>query len=163
MQDGPWVNGMAVLWTSLESTLGIICACIVVMRPLFGKAFPDRFKFGEKAKKLNSDPSSSLGSRISRTPGWMRPKSHPPGLSEKGTESYNRLGPKVFQSIGEDLFPLPPGGRQTTATNTTTIEVGTNDDADDRAVHVETRYPKRSLSPGFIMVKREWGVDSLLV
>lgn len=163
MQDGPWANGMAVLWTSLESTLGIICACIVVMRPLFGKAFPDRFKLGEKAKKLGSDPSTSLRSRISTTPDWMRPKSHPSGLSEKGAESHDRFGPKVFQSIGEDLFPLSSGGGQTKATNTTTIEVGTNDDADDRSVNVETRYPTRSLSPGFIMVKREWGVDSLLI
>lgn len=163
MTDGTYVNGMAVLWTSLESTLGIICACIVVMRPLFGKAFPDRLKIGEKTNQLSSDPSTSLGSRLSRTGGAMPPKRHPRAPSGIGAESHDRIGSGVFQRLGDDIFPLSPGSGQTKATNTTTIEVGTGDGEGSGVVDVETRYPNQCLSPGFIMVKREWEVDSLMV
>lgn len=151
MEDGTYVNTMAVLWTSLESTLGIICACIVVMRPLFGKAFPDRFKIGEKIKKLSSDPSSASGSRLSRTMGWIPPKSQARGRSGNGAESHDRL------------FSLSLGGGQTQATNTTTIGVGSRDGAGSGLVDIEAQSPKRSLSPGAIMVKREWEVDSLVI
>lgn len=40
MQDGTYANSRAIMWTILESSLGIICACIVVMRPLFGNLLP---------------------------------------------------------------------------------------------------------------------------
>lgn len=163
MQDGTYKNSMAAISTSLESTLGIICACIVVMRPLFGKVFPDRFKLGEKTKKLSSDPSSTSGSRLSRTAGWLRPKSHPRGLCGNGAESHNRLGPGTFQRLEEDIFPLSPMGGQPKATNITTIGVGTGEGADRSVVDSEIQYSKRSLSPGTIMVKKEWGVDSLVV
>lgn len=163
MEDGTWTNGMAVVWTSLESTLGIICACIVVMRPLFGRAFPDRLKLGEKTRKLSSDPSSTSGSRLSRSAGWMRPKSHVRGLSGNAIEPHNALGPRVFQHLREDIFSQSPGGRQTKATNTTTVEVGVGDDAESAVVDVEAQYPNRCLSPGFILVKTEWEVDSLAV
>lgn len=151
MEDGTYVNTMAVLWTSLESTLGIICACIVVMRPLFGKAFPDRLKIGEKIKKLSSDPSSASGSRLSRTAFWIPPKNQARGLSGNGDESHDRL------------FRLSLGGGQTKATNTTTIGVGTRDGAGSGLVDIEAQNSKRSLSPGAIMVKTEWGVHSLVI
>ncbi|MCJ1465714.1 hypothetical protein MMC07_004333 [Pseudocyphellaria aurata] len=163
MEDGTWTNGMAVVWTSLESTLGIICACIVVMRPLFGRAFPDRLKLGEKTKKLNSDPSSTSVSRLSRSAGWMRPKSHVRGLSENAVETHNALGPRVNRHLGDDILSLSPGGRQAKAINTTTVEVGVGDDAKSDVVDVEAQYPNRCLPPGFILVKTEWEVDSLAV
>ncbi|MCJ1427901.1 hypothetical protein MMC29_005807 [Sticta canariensis] len=159
MKDGTYSNSMAVLWTSLESTLGIICACIVVMRPLFGKAFPDRLKLGEMTRKPSTDPSSSTGSRISRTTGWMRPHHHPRGLSGNGAHSHDRLGPTVFQRLEENIFALSPGAGQTKAANTTTIAVGTAGSADSGVIGVETQYPERS----FIMVKKEWGVNSRAV
>lgn len=150
---------MAVLWTSLESTLGIICACIVVMRPLFGKVFPDRLKIDEMTRKPSTDPPSSTGSRLSRTAGWMRPNNYPRGLSGSGAESHDRLGPRVFQRLEENTFALSPGAGQTKAANTTTIAVGPADSADSDVIGVETQHPERS----FIMVKKEWGVNSLAV
>lgn len=163
MQDGTYSNSMAVLWTSLESTLGIICACIVVMRPLFGKAFPDRLKLSEITRNPSTDPSSSTGSRLSRTTGWMRPINHPRGLSGNGADSHGRLGPRVFQRLEENIFALSPGAGQTKAANTTTIAVGTGAGADSGVIGVETQYPERSLAPGFIVVKKEWGVNSLAI
>lgn len=40
MQDRTYDNSRAILWTSLESSLCIICACIVVMRYFTGKLLP---------------------------------------------------------------------------------------------------------------------------
>lgn len=150
MRDGTYVNDMAILWTSLESTLGIICACVVTMRPLFGKAFPDHLKLGEKTKKFSSDPSSTSGNRLSPA-GWMRPKNQPRGLSGNAAGSHDRL------------FPLSPAEGQIEATNTTIIGVATPNGTISEFVDVDTQYPKRTFFPGAIIVKREWGVDSLVV
>ena len=159
MKEGSFSISIAILWRSLESRLGIICACIVVMRPLFGKAFPDRLKLNEITRKPSTDPSSSTGSRLSRTTGWMRPNNHSRGLSGNAADSHDRLGPRVFQRLEENTFALSPGAGQTKAANTTTIAVGTAGSADSGVTGVENQYPERS----FIMVKKEWGVNSRAV
>lgn len=83
-QDGTYVNSKAILWTSLESSLGIICACIVVIRPLFGKLVPKSHvrPSSSNPQKLSGSPAlpSSVGGRQSWAPSWVR------------LEQNNRLG-----------------------------------------------------------------------
>lgn len=72
-QDGTYFNSRAILWTSLESSLGIICACIVVIRPLFGVP-------KSQARLSSLNPQKLSGSPVLWAPSWVR-------LAQK-----NRLG-----------------------------------------------------------------------
>lgn len=153
---------MATLWTSLESFLGIICACIVVMRPLFGKVFPDRFKFNKKTDKISTNPSNSTGSRLSRASAWHYPKKHSRQPSGSPTDPQVISGPGKFQRL-EEIYPLGSTRGHMSPTHIATVEVPSisrkcGDDFD-----IESQYPSRSLSPSAIMVKREWEVDSLQI
>ncbi len=159
MQDATYQNSMVVLWTGLESTLGVTCACIVVMRPLFGKLRPKQQTDG--TSKYISDPPLSSDSRKSWTQTWMRSQKNTPRLGGNGAESENEQGPGRFQRL-KDAYDLRSGG-QARATNTTTIRVGSTGGTNAGVGGIETSYPQRSLSHGAIMVKRECGVDSLIV
>lgn len=156
MPEGPYKNIMSNICTSLESTLGIVCACIVVMRPLFGKIFPDRLRFNKATNRLSTVPSTTSDFRLSRTPGWTRPKMPSRGLSGNRTESQQALAPRRFQRL-EDIYPFPPGEG---LTNTTTVEVGTAARAYGGDHESQTQLPQRSLSPSSIIVRKEWSIDS---
>lgn len=154
---------MATLWTSLESFLGIICACIVVMRPLFGKVFPDRFKLNKKTDKTSTNPSNSSGSRLSRTSAWHYPKKHSRQLSGNATDPQVISGPGKFQRLEEEIYPLGSTRGHMSPTHITTVEVPSIGKKCGGDFDIEPQSPSRSLSPSAIMVKREWGVDSLQV
>ena len=160
--DSPYENTMAIICTSLESTLGIICACMVVMRPLFGRIFPDRLKYNKTTNKLSNEPSTTSDFKLTRIPGWIHPNMPLRGLGGNGAELQQTLGPGRFQRL-EDICPLTPGTGLTMPTNTTTVEVGSAASAygDQRESHPQ--LPQRSLSPGSIMVRKEWGIDSWMV
>ncbi|KAL9038286.1 MAG: hypothetical protein Q9180_003232 [Flavoplaca navasiana] len=67
--DGPRTNSMSILYTVLESCLGVICACLVIMKPIFTNS---KF-FNSLGRKINSwGSSSSNGSREAkgRIPSW---------------------------------------------------------------------------------------------
>lgn len=162
-QDGTYNNSMAILWTSLESMLGIICACIVIMRPLFGKVFPERLGVCKKTNKASTDPSNSSSSRLSRTPAWLYPAKHSRQLSAKATDPQVTSGPGKFQRLDEETYPLAPMREHMKPTHTTTVEAQNIDSKGGGVSDMEAQNPARSLSPSAIMVKREWEVDSLRV
>ncbi|KAI4253158.1 MAG: hypothetical protein L6R42_007692, partial [Xanthoria sp. 1 TBL-2021] len=56
--DGPRNNSAPVLYTVLESCLGVICACLVIMKPIF----TDTKFFNSLSRKLSSWTTSSHGS-----------------------------------------------------------------------------------------------------
>ncbi|KAL8775533.1 MAG: hypothetical protein Q9209_000029 [Squamulea sp. 1 TL-2023] len=56
--DGPLNNNMPILYTILECCLGVICACVIIMKPIFTNT---KF-FNSLGKKLSSWNSSSGGS-----------------------------------------------------------------------------------------------------
>lgn len=168
VEDGTYKNSMAMLWTSLESMLGVICACIVVMRPLFGKVFPERLKVSKKPsnKNVSTDPSTSSGSRLSR---MLSPTRQSHRLSGKPIEPQALSGSGKFQRLEEESFPHPSNSTtrehlHLQPTHTATVEAqNTNRESGDHLADVEAQNPARSLSPGAIMVKREWEVDSLRI
>lgn len=148
------------MWTSLESSLGIICACIVVMRPHFGKLVPNSHV------KLSASPalSSSVGHRH---PSWARlAQKNRLGMRSvsRQTESEEGCGQaRRFQGIEEHFYQPKV---QASVTSTTTVGVGS--DAGGATIgngEMENypQHPKRGLSPGAIMVKREWGIESLAI
>lgn len=171
IHDGTYVNSRALLWTSLESCLGIICACIVVMRPLFGKRLSkSRVKLNSsKSKTVSGSPAlpSSVGGRQPWAPSWVRlSQNNGLGMNNALRQAESEEGPAQagrFQRI-EQHFYQPRV--QALAPNITTVEVGldagrstiVNGDVENFPNH-----PKRSLSPGAIMVKREWDISSSAV
>ncbi|KAL8998557.1 MAG: hypothetical protein Q9169_002397 [Polycauliona sp. 2 TL-2023] len=56
--DGPRDNSLPILLTVLEVSLGIICACLIMMKPIFTNS---KF-FNSLSRKLSSWSSSSAGS-----------------------------------------------------------------------------------------------------
>ncbi|KAL8780406.1 MAG: hypothetical protein Q9213_006491 [Squamulea squamosa] len=56
--DGPLNNKMPILYTILECCLGVICACVIIMKPIFTNT---KF-FNSLSKKFSSWNSSSGGS-----------------------------------------------------------------------------------------------------
>lgn len=171
MQDGTYTNSRAILWTSLESCLGIICACIVVMKPLFGKLLPKSHGklSSSNPKTVSGSPalSSSVGGRQPWAPSWVRlSQNNGPGINNTPRQAESEEGPaqaRRFQRIEQHLHQPKV---QALATNVTTVEVG-SDAGGSTIVNGDgenfPHHPKRSLSPGAIMVKREWDISSLAV
>lgn len=105
-QDGTYANSKAILWTSLESSLGIICACIVVMRPLFGKLAPKSHvrPSSSNPQKLSGSPAlpSSMGGRQSWAPNWVRlAQNNREGMDSapRQPESEEDLGGKEISGV----------------------------------------------------------------
>lgn len=168
MQDGTYANSRAILWTILESSLGIICACIVVMKPLFGKLLPKthiKLSCPNPKKVICSralcfsvggrQPWASSRVQSSQKNGLGMNNAPRPTLSKEGPANPRRL-PRVEQ------HPYQPKV-QALATSTTTVEVG-SDAGGSTLVNGTGEYfsyhSKRSLSLGTIMVKREWDISS---
>ena len=160
MQDGPYTNRMVAIWTCLESTLGIICACIVVMRPLFRRIFPDRLKISKVTKKPNTDPSKLSRSKPTLMFGWVRSNGHSQGLSGNRADSSNELQPGRFQRLDEDMYPLQPGLGSNNAT-TAKVNVTPAGKIESAVPDIEAQHPKRDFSRGAIMVKQEWEINSV--
>ncbi|MCJ1348173.1 hypothetical protein MMC31_006404 [Peltigera leucophlebia] len=171
IQDGTYANSRAIMWTSLESSLGIICACIVVMRPYFGKLFPNSHVklSSSNPQKLRGSPalSSSVGGRQSWALNWARwvQKSRL-GMNSVPRQAESQEGSgqaRRFQGVKEQFYQPKV---HVSVTNTTTVEVG-SDTGGSTIVNGDLenspQHPKRGLSPGAIMVKREWCIDSLAV
>lgn len=164
MQDGTFANSRAILWTSLESSLGIICACIVVMRPLFGKLLPkNHMKLSSSNPKrviCSRALSSSVGGRQPWAPIWVQ-SSQNSGLGMNNALRQAEPGEGPAQAR---RFPQPKV--QALATNITTVEVGSDAGGStivNGVVEIFPHHPKRSLSPGAIMVKKEWDISSSAV
>lgn len=167
-QDGTYANSRAILWTSLESSLGIICACIVVMRPLFGKLLPkSHMKLGFSNPKTvicSRAPSSSVGGRQPWAPSWVQSsQNNALGMNNALRQAEPEEGPaqaRRFPRIEQHLYQPKA---QALATNITTVEVG-SDAGGSTIVNGDVEnfphHPKRSLSPGAIMVKKEWDISS---
>ena len=147
---------MAILWTSLESTLGIICACAIVIRPLISKFFPDRFKSSKRTSKISFGPSVSASSRLSRTAGRLASKKPPQTVSGKDMEPQVLSGPGTFRLLEEDPYPFSI----IKASSTTIVEVRNPTRGGGGGLDLESQSPRRSCAPGTIMVKKEWEVDS---
>lgn len=76
--DGPRTNSMSILYTVLESCLGVICACLIIMKPIFTNS---KF-FNSLSRKISSWGSSSSngsGEAKGRIPSWEHgtPQQHP--------------------------------------------------------------------------------------
>ncbi|KAL8876720.1 MAG: hypothetical protein Q9198_005133 [Flavoplaca austrocitrina] len=76
--DGPRTNSMSILYTVLESCLGVICACLIIMKPIFTNS---KF-FNSLSRKISSWGSSSSngsGEAKERSPSWEHgtPQQHP--------------------------------------------------------------------------------------
>lgn len=171
IQDGTYANSRAILWTSLESSLGIICACIVVMRPLFGKPPPK-----SHMKLSSSNPktficsralSSSVGGRQPWAPSWVQSsQNNGLGMNNALRQAESEEGPAQARGFPQIEQLLYQPKVQALATNITTVEVGSDAGGSTIAngvMEIFPHHPKRSLSPGAIMVKREWDISSSAV
>ena len=171
MQDGTYANSRAMLWTILESSLGIICACIVVMKPLLGKLLPKSHMklscLNPKKVICNRALSFSVGGRQPWASSWVQSSQNNglgmnnaprPALSKEGPAHARRL-PRVEQHLYQPKV-------QALATSITIVEIGSDAGGStlvNGIVEIFPHNPNRSLSPGAIMVKREWDISSSAV
>ena len=76
--DGPRTNSMSILYTVLESCLGVICACLIIMKPIFtnSKFFNS---LSRKFRSWGSSSSNGSGEAKGRIPSWGHgtPQQHP--------------------------------------------------------------------------------------
>ncbi|KAI4266621.1 MAG: hypothetical protein L6R38_008636 [Xanthoria sp. 2 TBL-2021] len=87
--DGPHNNSEPVLYTVLESCLGVICACLVIMKPIF----TDSKFFNSLSRKISSWTTSSHNSSETG-----------PAMAAKGRRTASwELGAARQKSSGRDL------------------------------------------------------------
>ncbi|KAI9831633.1 MAG: hypothetical protein M1826_003242 [Phylliscum demangeonii] len=101
--DPTWTFTLAAIWTSIEVCTAIVCACLIVMRPLFRAILPDRLVTEKRSKKgyYISRPSEPAGAPpIARLP--SPPTAHP-------------LDPHFFRDPFDRSTPAPPKTASTNA------------------------------------------------
>jgi len=60
--DATWAFTNAMIWTTIEVSIGVICACLPVLRPLISALLPTKFRqkmFGSSARITNDTNSRS--------------------------------------------------------------------------------------------------------
>jgi len=81
--DMTWATGTSVIWTQVESTVGVICACAPSLRVPLARLFP--FLFGstqrESSYPLSDNPNSRHMGRPS--PSWKDQSAHSESQSKK--------------------------------------------------------------------------------
>ena len=123
------------LWTNLEAMLGILCACLPLIRPAVARVF--YLATGRVALQSSSKPTPAISSTVAR----IRQKSH------AGNQS---------QGIMEDQYPLTEGRNwrdpeHTTGARTNTTAVGKREV--ERKGNVVSQSPEDR-----IRVQSEWYV-----
>jgi hypothetical protein len=76
--DFTWAMNGTVIWTSLEVSLGVICACLPTMRPLLRFVMP---------KAMASQYPSNKASRS--MPGYSQKGFHSLSSGHNGTKSFD--------------------------------------------------------------------------
>lgn len=93
--DGTYRNSLPTTLTLVESALGVTSACLIVMRPIFGRFFPDRLKFTRKGGGLSA-PS---------TPNVKQLKSH--RQKKKSPMDTKGISEGKFVRLNEDPYARP--------------------------------------------------------
>ena len=106
--DITYTEAESFTWSLLEPTLGIICACLPTMRPLFNKVFPERLTNRQKPSPQGT--KSSDGKK--GWSGWMGSGQKSSSLESGPT----RDGSKFQRLEDDDAYPLTELG--------STIDVG---------------------------------------
>lgn len=90
-EDITWNFGRGFIWSSIEPSLGIVCACLPTLRPLVRYVFPSGFGSSQKASKYkNSDLVHTSKSRdFYRLEGCRNPE---PGNDEIALTNDIRKG-----------------------------------------------------------------------
>lgn len=96
--DGTYRNSLPTTLTLVESALGVISACLIVMRPIFGRFFPDRLKF---TKRGGRPPAPS-------TPNIKQLKSH--REKKKSPMGTKGISDGKFVRLDEDPYAQPSLG-----------------------------------------------------
>ncbi|KAL9006761.1 MAG: hypothetical protein Q9188_000539 [Gyalolechia gomerana] len=60
-RDGTYNNNLPILYTVLESSLGVICACVIIMKPLFSKS--RLLRMMTRKSSAITDPKASNANR----------------------------------------------------------------------------------------------------
>ena len=115
--DAPYRNSLAIILTIVESALGVISACLIVMRPIFGRFFPDRLKLTKKRVR-SSEPIISV---------TRRSKQHE--QTTKSPVPIKSFSGGKFVRLDEDSYALPPldgdqlaAGRDAPHANISTVQ-----------------------------------------
>ncbi|KAL8953746.1 MAG: hypothetical protein Q9222_000428 [Ikaeria aurantiellina] len=85
--DGPHDNSLPILYTIIESSLGVICACIIIMKPIF----------------THSTFVKSVGKRLSSWTGGSSSLSGSGGSASSSSKAYGKTG----GSSGSDGSKVP--------------------------------------------------------
>ena len=84
-------TGVAI-WTSIEPSVGVVCACLPTLRPLLRELLPQRFNSESVAQYLHSRSRKDHTIEL-KSAGQGMPESKPPGL-ERWTKDVLDLHPK---------------------------------------------------------------------
>lgn len=93
--DGSYRNSLPTILTLVESALGVISACLIVMRPIFGRFFPDRLKL----TKRGGQSSAPVISRIKQ--------SKPHRQTTRNPVDMKGISDGRFVRLDEDPYALP--------------------------------------------------------
>jgi len=94
--DGTYRNSLPTTLTLVESALGVISACLIVMRPIFGRFFPDRLKFTKRGGGSSGPTTSNI----------KKPKSQ--RQKKKSPVDTNGISDGKFVRLDEDPYARPP-------------------------------------------------------
>ena len=64
MKDGTYSTVGTVTWSSIEQGLGIVCACLPTLRPLFGFLYHNRTKSGNTSSSIGMDTFNGKTSTV---------------------------------------------------------------------------------------------------
>ena len=109
IQDPSYTTVLTSIWTSVEQSLGIVCACLPVLRPLFHRDF-----FTPVSKsKATSLTGNTATSNLNLTHKWG-------SSGERGITGFARLDEADFRGemppdqLTESILLQPMGGSVTT-------------------------------------------------
>lgn len=102
------------IWTNVEVSMGIVCACLPVMRPLFRRLLKDPLSSFKR-----SHESSNQSSSLRRPSGVNTPSADGGG---GGNPSLTRLH-HPLDNVEDDTLPLPPSTRGSTMPTIETFQI----------------------------------------
>jgi fucose permease len=95
-QDFPWYASLSFMWSAVEVNLGIICACVPCLKPLFSRFFPSFIR--DAGEELS--PHGSIDEGNLKLPGVRAEGSAPNGSMVTNPAAFRK--PAVKEYSGDD-------------------------------------------------------------
>jgi fucose permease len=121
--DFPWYASLSFMWSAIEVNLGIICACVPSLKPLFSRFLPSFIRdAGEETTPIGSfdedklksknfgTPAAPNGSMVTNPAAFRKPSV----LEYSGDDSGDEMGFLNMLRRADDDAPNPSSGRSST-------------------------------------------------